>query len=209
MTQTTKVPANYDELATEYGPYIQRVLRRMGVTDTEGGSQEIMMKFFEKGFLELYDNSFVKQTANGPKRTSFKSFISGFTFKYGLQIRDRQNTINRKEPQRLEEPIGDNLTLMDVLAGNATEQEPCLEMEYNAIIQRTMSHLKSLPIRGTRDLPRLMEMIVWQAANLGTIDRKAISREFGVSPTAVHHMITDLRLEIIRCGSYSALTQVG
>ncbi len=193
-------PADYTELFEQYFDYVKALVNKFGIVDDEDAASTILLKFFEKDFLAKFQPDAEFNTPNGRKRSSFRGFLSGFVSLYVRQERDKQMTRLNKEPIRLEQPAGEDTVLIE-LHGPAYLIEDELErLDFPQEALRALNYLKTLPVRGTRDLPRLFLMITKQVMEDGRSNRKQIAQAFGVSETAICLAIADLRVALRSIG---------
>lgn len=200
-------PADYSELFEMYYVYVQGLLRKMGINDVEDGASEILMKFYAQDFLNKFDPKFTTTLGGQSRGSSFQGFLSGFTNKYALQLRDRQMTFARKIPVRLQKPVGeDESATWGEVYGPTTSIEQLSTIELDEATQQALMYLQTLQIRGTRDLPRVFLMVLRQVRETGTANREEIAQALGVSGTAVCLIFADLRKALTDAGFYEALT---
>lgn len=194
---TDAPPANYSELFEDYFEYVKALVSKFGVQDDEDAASTILLKFYEKDFLSKFQTDAEFDTPRGRRKSSFRGFLSGFVSLYVRQERDKQMTRLNKEPIRLEQPAGEDTVWIEIHGPAYLIEDQIERIDFPQEARRALEHLKTLPIRGTRDLPRLFTMMAQQVMEDGRSNRKAIAKAFGVSETAICLAIADLR-EVLR-----------
>jgi DNA-directed RNA polymerase specialized sigma24 family protein len=193
-------PSDYGQLYTEYFDYIKLLVQNYGIQEwnAEDVADEILLKFYEKGFLEKFDPEFTAEVGGRRRRSSFTGFLSGFTWKYTLAYRDQQMTRMRREPHHLQDRVGEDGEWGDIYLPSSDDGTNVVDTV--DLIERGRAYLATLPIRGTRDLPRVFEMCERMMVEDGAIDRHKIAEALDVSPTAVCLIMKDLRAALVDAG---------
>jgi hypothetical protein len=202
-------PKSYDELFRKYYLYVVNLVNKHGITDDnkEDVASEILTRFMERGFLDVFDSSLVFEF-NGEKRPArFKSFLSKFVLTYVQGHCDKQKRLAKREwyvcdMQVQPEKTGSEVVRWVDLYGDPHEghEDAVLEVIMEqGLAQGLREHLATVPRRahGDRcDLVALFDAVREQALDRGHIDIKALKDVFGVSPTAMHSWVWWLKENI-------------
>lgn len=203
INSTTGAPASYEELFAEYFGFVKGLVAKAGIEpqDVEQVAMSIITKFLEKDALSWYDPEKLHDVGENPRidgprlrKARFSSLLGTFVKLYVRQHLDKQAMRSYKEPIRCETPIvTDEGVVSEWLELNGSATMLDTSQEFTDWVASVDAYLRTLPVKGQRDLPRLFRLLVEQVIADGVADRKAIAREFGVSDTAVHQMVKDLR----------------
>lgn len=204
----TGAPANYEELVEHYGDFVKNLIVKAGIAyqDVEDVTQEILTTFYAKGALAWYDGDKLHPAGKTMKTARFASFLSIFVRRYVLSHRDKQYTLARKVPFRLEHVTDEESggTYGEAVAD--IQQELLFNViEASEWVEGVMRHLDSLEVRGKRDLARVFRLVVIQTMEDGEVNRHKIASEMDVSYTAICHMFQDLRVALKAAGFHADL----
>lgn len=211
MDQETGCPEDYAELFDAYFPMMVGVVSRSGIQalDVEDVAMDILARFIEKDGISYYDPERLHDVGESPdlpgaryRKAKFKGMLRGFTATYVMQYRDKQMIRHRREPWRLEKPVGyehssREVTWLEATMGETTV-EPTLDSEVSlCIVQALQKARESLINKGKRDYCAFIDLCVQHGLLDGKLDRRAIAVALGVSTSTVTAMLKDLR-EILR-----------
>jgi len=194
---TALVPRNYDELLDTYWEYVKALVAKHGVTDTEDAAGTIILKFYEKGMLEEFRPNADFETPVGIRRSNFRGFLTGFVNLYVRQDLDKQATLSRKVPHRLEEPAGsDGGMFIEVLGAKAAGSDDYELLEFTELVLDIRAHLKTLPVRGKTDLLFVFDTYLEHSFADGECSRKDVAKALGVGTTSITQMRRKLEDEV-------------
>ena len=195
MTQSVapeSVPADYTELVEGYFDYVRAICRKMGVREDQDAAQTILLKFYERKFLSVYDPEYRSEYDGVIRRPKFSTFLGTFVARYCLHLRERESTQLKRE-SLVGVSVGAAETIWIEEADLSTFEEAQIEEQVIAAIN---ARLEALPVRGRRDLKAMFAEIVVQARDSGKIDRKALGKKLGLGSTTIGSMIQELRGEV-------------
>lgn len=193
-------PVDYDDLHRQYFDFTVRLVSRLGIRDAEDVAQAILMRFWERDFLQEFNPDLTFDVRGKQVTAKFKSFLSAFIERYCRHYRERQGIHDTREPLRCDMEVGEGGTLwVELHAPPSTDADTWALVEEADLVDRIRAYLLTLPVRGKRDLPRLFDLVVRDARTIGIPDRAAIARDFGVSSTAISSMFGDLRNAVAEC----------
>lgn len=210
-------PKDYEDLYRQYYEYVVILVRKFGIEENsvEDVASSILMRFFERDFLNEFDPNLVFIFKGEERRARFKSFLSKFVLTYVQSYRDKQTRRNRREvlssgaayisprfttvlranPKGLVE----SEYWLDIIAddpGVSMEDTVISGMEGNTLIDEIRTHLASIPRNRSNDLcdlVALFDAIIVQVDEFGYCDIGELRKQFGVSPTSIHSWMWRLR----------------
>src|SRR5215216_488189 len=93
-------PGSYDELFRNYYPFVVGLVGKQGIAvdNREDVASEILLRFYERDFLNEFNPDLTFEVKGRIVRARFKSFLSAFVVNYVRSHRDRQNLRLRREP---------------------------------------------------------------------------------------------------------------
>lgn len=201
-------PRDYAELFSRYYTYVVALVRREGIDDNskEDVASDILLRFYERDFLNVFDASLMFSFAGQPRPARFKSFLSRFVLAYVKGFRDKQSRLNTREVLLCDMPIGVNNatsgstqgTWVDVFGDPMDDHEGDVldSLAESALVAGLRAHLVDIPRRSTYDhcdLLALFDAIVEQIRSDGEWNTRALHRRFKISPTAMHTWLWYLR----------------
>lgn len=193
-------PDSYDQLFDEWFEYIKALMVKQGIRTPDDAAMSIIETLIKNDYLGKFDPEYTAEYGGQVKRTRFGGYLSGIAVKYSLNLRDRQAVKDRKEPKHCEDPVcnaeGETSTWLEVFGEDVTADIDTSYIDYEQTLEKIFAHLRSLPIRGGRDMPRLFQMCLDHMFEHGKIVRSELAESFGISPTAVHLYMVDLRTAV-------------
>jgi hypothetical protein len=215
LTSASGAPKDYEELFVHYIGFVKAKVARAGIDsqDVEDVASEILLRFMERDGLSWYDPDRLFDTGTNPRvpgerfrPAKFQGLLNSFVGKYVMAYRDKQNLKRRREPIRNETPISDTAMWIEVYA-ETHAVTPDLDgvLDARDMVKSVYGYLGTLPVHGSRDLPRAFKMCVEQMTLDGKIDRKAMCAEFGVSESVVCSIFRDMRVALREGGYYGVL----
>lgn len=199
---TVSAPADYAALYTQYWDYVLTLVRRFGFEENkrEDVAAEILLRFYERDFLSVFDPTLVFEYQGQERPARFKSFLTKFVLTYLRGLKDKQRRQSNREKLLCDtlvgnqeivpwvEVFGDTMPGADEIALGRLEEED-LVAELRAFITR-------VPRRSaydTCDLVKLYDAVIEQVREHGVWDVAALRQQFGVSSTAMHSWLWWLR----------------
>jgi DNA-directed RNA polymerase specialized sigma24 family protein len=200
-------PKDYSDLFRIYYNYVVALVRGAGIDDSrkEDVASEILLRFYERGFLEKFDPTLVFTYDGRAHKARFKNFLANFVLTYAKGHRDKQNTLTRREVLVLDDGDSDTHNAVRRLGPGSADTHPGHEDEVIEVLQEraTVAYLREylggIPRRchGDRcDLVALFDAIVVMVHDTGVIDVKALRRDFNIGATAIHSWLKWLRANI-------------
>jgi DNA-directed RNA polymerase specialized sigma24 family protein len=202
-------PRDYEDLYRTYFDYVCSLVRRCGIQEasSEDVASEILLRFFERDFLSVFDPSLVFQYKGEDRPANFKSFLSKFVIRYARGHWDRQHRLLTHERLICDMPLGsgnsisgdsNTATWLD-LHGEAAEDHATTVLEAfdeTKLIRELRDYLKAVPRKSHFDhcdLVAVFDAIVEQLHTTGEYSVSALRRTLGIGPTAMHSWIWWLR----------------
>jgi hypothetical protein len=195
MLSADGVPSSYDELIANYTDYVKGLCRLFGVKETDDAAQSILLRFFEADRMAMWDPTIVSHG----KQTNYRAFIRAFVEAKCRHLREREGVRAAREPVKCDMPVGSGkqvwVELYQVPEPDFADQvlQP---LEESATILLIRERLSEIPERGRRDLLVLFDLMLPQIQETGQIDRKELSRQYGVSTSVIGSMIQEIRQAI-------------
>lgn len=193
-------PASYEELYRNYYSFVVGLVGKNGIApdNREDVASEILLRFYERDFLNEFDPSLTFEVNGKIVKARFKSFLSAFVVNYVRSHRDRQNLRAKREP-----------LLVDAAARDDSQVSPSWQIvpyedDYSSLYEEELvdslrAYLRTVPKKSRQDqcdLPKLFDAVVEQIRTNGKYSVKELQAIFGVSPTAIHSWLAWLRLNI-------------
>ncbi len=202
-------PDNYEDLYRTYFDYVCSLVRRHGIQEasSEDVASEILLRFFERDFLSVFDPTLVFEYKGEARPARFKSFLSKFVIRYVRGHWDRQHRLLSHEKLLCDMPLGtgysisgdaNTATWLDV-HGEAAEDHAADVIEAvdeAQLIALCRDHLKTVPRKShfdQCDLVAVFDAIVEQLHTTGQYSVSDLRRTLGIGPTAMHSRIWWLR----------------
>lgn len=202
-------PKDYAELFRIYYVYVVRLVHKHGIDENhkEDVASDILAKFFERGFLEVFDPSLSFPYKGEMRPARFRSFLSKFVLRYLRGHLDKQKRNARREwnvcDLLVEGPItgGVGVRWVDIYG----EPHPDHEDEVldgvisDDLIRGLRDYLADVPPRNEYDrcdLVVLFDAMVEQIKDKGEYDMYALAQRFGVSYTTAHNWMWMLRAHL-------------
>lgn len=173
-----KIPTP-EEFIAAWGPKLVTTIRSYGIinpSDCEDTYQHLMMQWFAKDYLSIYD----------PSRVEFSTFFYGFVHRRLGGIR-RNLAVRYTRNEQVD-------TLDWAGIGTKNEEAPNVDLE------ELYGKLAEWPVRGKRDMARLFSDLRAQVEMHGSKNQSALAQAYGVSPAAVSIQMSDLRDVLIHLG---------
>lgn len=227
-----EAPSDYAQVWVEFYEPTKRWVRAKGVPDNEveDVAQDVMAKFMEKDGLAFYDPRKVFDTGTHTqripgarmRRATFSGYMRSFVAIYCLNYRDKVlKTLHREGTFRLDAPMAEDSTVtwLDSLVVEG-------DMEDTAVAGADCSAVISLGIVAMRKRdsvrreaeaartrlrarPWALEdgfaVVADSMANFGTIDRKWVAEQMGLTPAQVAAMVAEMREVLKGAGAMQAL----
>lgn len=193
------VPESYADLFEKYYTFVVRLVWRLGIDGqrAEDVASEILLRFYERDFLDKYDPDKVIYHDGERRPARFKSFLTGFVSVYVRGHRDRQALARYREPLSCDQPVGTGECWSDVFGPAVWDDYTRLEEA--ELVRLIKAHLVLLPPRSKNDicdLPRLFDLIVEQVRHTGRYQVTVLAAEFGISATAVRNWMKYLEAQV-------------
>lgn len=194
-------PVSYEELFRNYYSFVVGLVGKQGISpdNREDVASEILLRFYERDFLNEFDPSLTFEVNGKTVKARFKSFLSAFVVNYVRSHRDRQNLRAKREPL-----IVDGSDRSDYILQGTDSSAMHYEDDYSSLYEEELvaklrAYLVTVPRKSRQDqcdLPRLFDAIVDQVRRNGKYSVKELQEVFGVSPTAIHSWLGWLRQNI-------------
>lgn len=190
-------PASFTEMYEQYFDYVKTLLVRLRVPSDqcEDVAQDIFLRFHVNDIIGQFDASRVMHHDGKAYKAKFRSFLSVKVELYARGKRERAGVLASREVLVCDTPVDAAGTRwIEMLAGASDD---ITSVEAIQLIQRIRAHLRTVRVRGVRDLSRLFELVIAQLADgFRRPNRSVIARQFGISNTAVGTMFGELRTEV-------------
>lgn len=181
-------PSSYDELFDQYFDYVKGLVWKLGIRANEDVAQEIILRFYARGFLTEYNPAVVSHG----KQTSFKAFLRAFVERYSRHYRERQGVHDFREPVICDRPTASGKLFVEVHQ-KPHYDDPSAALDEQALVLLCRERLSEVPNRGRRDLLRLFNLIVPMVSSQEKLDRNELARQYGVSPSVISSMLIEMR----------------
>lgn len=198
-------PANYADLFQQYYGYVVSLVRRSGIeiSRAEDVASEILLRFFERDFLNVFDPTLVFHYQGRAHPARFKSFLTKFVLTYLRGHIDRQDRLHRRELLLCDNPVAATgvTCWLDVFGDtvDGPDSEIFAFLEEQELVARLRRHIAGVPKRSaldTCDLVALFDAVIEQIRTDGRWNITSLRRRFGVSSTAMHSWMWWLRTNI-------------
>lgn len=199
-------PSNYEEMWKEYFPLVKILTSKAGIyySDVEDVASEVFTKIMERDWLRIWKEGIWKDGAKGvggstgtahpTKRVaSFRHWFQLLVVKYLRHHVDRQRKMDTRYPKRLEDPVGEDSTWVEVYGPEESDPE-YLRVELARMVEWVHSLLEERKSR--YDLPALFEFCIEQGLGEGVIRRRDIASNLDVSMNVASSMLKELRLAL-------------
>lgn len=201
-------PASYADLFQMYYPYVVSLVRKHGIDDNrkEDVASEILLRFFERDFLDKFDPDLVFHYDGQDRPARFKSFLTKFVLTYLKGHRDKQHRLTTREVLIFDLPVnagkpesfGHTTTWGEVYGGEArSHEDDVIEQALGAnLVAQMRAYIEGVPRRSrydTCDLVALFDEVIRQIDQTGEWDVAELRAIFGVSSTAMHSWMWWLR----------------
>ncbi len=210
-------PKTYEDLYRQYYEYVVALVRQAGIEEDskEDVACSILLRFFERDFLNEFDPNLVFLYQGEERRARFKSFLSKFVLVYVQSYREKQTRRHRRElhctgrsmvaPKHTTVLRADPRSPVeaeywfDILAadaGESMEDSIISGIAGNSLVDELRAHLATIPRHRANDLcdlVALFDAIVVQVDEHGCCDISRLREAFGVSPTSIHSWMWRLR----------------
>jgi hypothetical protein len=192
-------PDDYDDLVRNYYGMARAIVTRYArvhANDIDDLTQDMMLKFYAKRFLDQYDPNKTFQTPSGPRTARFPTLFRSFVKKF---LRTPVETIGKRaarEPVRLEQPVSDGLTWMEVHAPVIDGDSVADEAYVTSELDRAYRHLASVQLG-----PNMTGDVVLRAmVEADETRRSVVADRLGVADTTASRWIKRVRLELNNIG---------
>lgn len=198
-------PKDYADLFRIYYRYVVGVVRRAGIerTHAEDVASEILLRFYERGFLAKFDPSLVFRYKGEDRPARFRSFLTKFVLVYSRGHYDKQRRIAERELLLCDVPVGDReMTSWVEMFGGAldgVDVDVLHALEEQDLVRQLRNHICGVPRRSaydTCDLVALFDEVIRQIHTTGEFKVAALREHFGVSSTAMHSWMWWLRVNL-------------
>jgi DNA-directed RNA polymerase specialized sigma24 family protein len=186
-------PKDYDQLHRMYYDYAVALCKRSGIEESraEDVASDILLRFFERDFLNKFDPSLVFYYRGQERPARFKSFLTQFVLTYVRGHRDRLQRQTTREVLICDRPIGQSVDLLSwVEVYGPTVDGP--EEAYAdtaveaALVARLRAHIETVPRRSPQDtcnLVALFDTVIAQIRTSGHWNITELGRLFGGAST--------------------------
>lgn len=202
-------PEDYVQLFTQYYDYVINLVVKLGICsrDSEDRASDVLLRFYERGFLEKFDPDYVIEYDGRRYPARFQSFLSTFVERYCRRYRDQQKRRGRHEVLLCDMPLPDGRTWVAAYGPGYEQHE---EVEGRDMVAAIRRFVHGLPVRGRRDPGRLIDLIIEQVFGAGLTypDRTALAAEFGCSESTVGVLLRELRAQLAEARAAGELTLV-
>jgi DNA-directed RNA polymerase specialized sigma24 family protein len=207
----TAAPKDYEDLYRTYFDYVVSLVRRHGIQDasSEDVASEILLRFFERDFLTIFDPTMVFEYKGESRPARFKSFLSKFVLRYVRGHWDRQHRLLTHERLICDMPVGGGpasslsgtanaATWLELHADSAEDHAADVIEAFDEakLINECRDYLKAVPRKSHFDhcdLVALFDAIVEQVHTTGQCSVSTLRKQFKIGPTAMHSRIWWLR----------------
>jgi DNA-directed RNA polymerase specialized sigma24 family protein len=184
----TDVPDSYEELFADYFGYVKGLVSKLGIRESEDVASAIMVRFYERGFLEKYDPAVVSRG----RQTNFKAFLRAFVERYSRHYRERQGVRDQREPLKCDQPTASGKPWVEIYAAPHLDNSHEFIDELELILL-CREKLRSLKPQGSRNLLKLFDLMIPQIHASGRLDRQALATQYGVSASVVSTMLGEMK----------------
>ncbi len=205
-------PTDYAELFQKYYRYVVILVRRCGIDDSrkEDVASDILLRFFERDFLNKFDPTMVFNHDGQDRPARFKSFLTKFVLVYLRGYKDKQFRQSSRElllcdmpltSTRLGWPGDSNSTWLEVFGTPepGADTDVLADMDEQLLVDELRAYIKQVPRRSqfdTCDLLALFDSVIRQVREQGTWNVNELRAEFNVSATAMHSWLWWLRANL-------------
>lgn len=177
----------YVDLYVDFFDAVTDQCAAMGLRDSDGAASSILMRFYERDLLGVYDARVGKLSA----------YVHGTARRYAMGMRDQEQARYRREPS-LEWVDEDDLAIdLDPVHYVLRDEQVCELVEQVETIGR---YLDTVPPRSGSDRCRLG--CLWRAvvqqfrSGLDKPDRSALAAQFGVSVSTIRYWLAYLTQKV-------------
>jgi hypothetical protein len=186
-------PSSYDELFDQYYGYVRSLVRSYGIREDSDVASEIILRFFARGFLDVYDPTVTRVHDGVERRTSFKAFLKAFVERYSRHFREKEMARGSREP--LLGLLGLERLDRDQVWVSAYMRVQVDEVGGWELVEAIRAHLLTIE-PGRHDLPRFFEVLLQRVQDGAAITKKALAAELGCSTFVVGEMFRELQGEL-------------
>lgn len=201
-------PKNYSDLFRVYYPFVVALVRKAGISDAdkEDIASDILLRFFERDFLKVFDPDAVFEYDGQVRKARFKSFLAKFVLTYVRGLGDKTRRQAQREMLICDMPVGDagDATWIDVFGGSDAHEDNTVDkVSYEQLVSALRAYLEKIGPRSkhdTCDLVKLFDAMVDLVDKYGELSITELQRKFRnaetgnyVSSTALHSWIWWLR----------------
>lgn len=192
---TVSAPADYAALYTQYWDYVLTLVRRFGFEENrrEDVAAEILLRFYERDFLAVFDPTLVFEYQGEQRPARFKSFLTKFVLTYLRGLRDKQRRQTNREKLICDTVVGhqEDNAWIDVFGETVpgADETALGRLEEEELVQRLREYIKGVPRRSdydTCDLLALYDAVIVQIRDRGEYTVADLRVMFGISSTAMH-----------------------
>ncbi len=196
-------PANYAEFFRLYRSYVVYLVKRQGIEPkfAEDIASEIMVRFMERDMLAMFDSTLSFKYKGEWRPAKFRSFLSKIVILYCKGHRAKLARRHRHEFQLVDVPPHPDGNLWIDAHHNVDTHEPDVieGIVEDQLVARLREYLLDVPRRSEHDscdLVGLFDVVVDQIRETGTWNIADLRRIFGISSTAMHTWMWNLRHHI-------------
>ncbi len=199
---TISAPADYAALYTQYWDYVLSLVRRFGFEENrrEDVAAEILLRFYERDFLTVFDPTLVFEYQGQQRPARFKSFLTKFVLTYLRGIKDKQRRQATREKLICDTVIGhqEDTSWIDVFGETCPGADEIAlgRIEEEDLVAELREYIKRVPRRSdydTCDLLALYDAVIAQVREHGVWNVTELRAQFQVSSTAMHSWLWWLR----------------
>jgi DNA-directed RNA polymerase specialized sigma24 family protein len=184
-----KVPESYEEFLDDRQPYRSwcfhlLLTRGVPIDDAEAALQDLLLDFWEKQYLEVYD----------PARGTFDTFLFAFVER---RSRHHKDALYRRLRWELstEQPMAENeygvLTLGDTIEAppnELVEEDDYFSFETSMAVRTVYQRLRERPVMRGKDYAKLFRTMLGHLVAYDRIDYGLVSRVMGLSSPTIWRM---------------------
>lgn len=191
-------PSTYADFFRQYYGYVVSLVRSLGISENnkEDVASEIITRFFERDFLNVYDPELLFEHEGELRPARFKSFLTKFVRTYLLGHRDRQHREQRREVLICDMPLGEagDTNWIDVFGDpNPSYESNTLDwIAFDERVAELRDHMTKIPTDAAVLVP-FFDEYVKHIRLYGEADHKVLGEEFDVGTTAIHTWVWCMR----------------
>jgi hypothetical protein len=132
-------PTNYEALFDMYYDYVCKLVRKFGIDEQnkEDVASDVLLRFYERNFLEKFDPDFVTEYNGEIKPARFQSFLNAFVSLYVRGHRGNQKLRKDREPLMVDKPLDAGGVWIEVFSPHETDPG-FLDVESSMVLEETL-----------------------------------------------------------------------